>query len=178
MRIGAVLLAASLLLGSGLLGSSAQAADDRLVIGQADKPALLNPLQVPAGGRETRAIKRQIFDALVVQNNELQPQPQLASSWTVAEETKRTFTLRDDGKFHNLHNTGAVVHTEFRDIPFLENLPGYFFHLRNGHRGIGFKFELPYFFTLRLISDGTCKNDGAPGSRIGNKHRTNRGSVR
>lgn len=101
MKIGAALLAAGLLFAGGLWGSGAQAADVRLVVGQADKPALLNPLQVPAGGRETRAIKRQIFDALVVQNNELQPQPQLAASWTVTDETMWTFTLRDDVKFHN-----------------------------------------------------------------------------
>jgi len=101
MKVRAALLAACLMVGSGLLAVGAQAADVRLVVGQADKPALLNPLQVPAGGRETRAIKRQIFDALVVQNNELQPQPQLAKSWTVTDDTVWTFTLRDDVKFHN-----------------------------------------------------------------------------
>lgn len=101
MKLRAAFLAACLLAGAAVWGGGALAADVRLVVGQADKPALLNPLQVPAGGRETRAIKRQIFDALVVQGNDLQPGPQLAKSWTVSNETEWTFALRDDVKFHN-----------------------------------------------------------------------------
>ena len=101
MKIRSALFAACLLAGGGLSSIGAQAADVRLVVGQADKPALLNPLQVPSGGRETRAIKRQIFDALVIQNNDLQPEPQLAKSWSVENDVLWTFTLRDDVKFHN-----------------------------------------------------------------------------
>ena len=98
MKLKAVLTAATFLFAGATIGS-ALAADVQLVIGQADKPALLNPLQVPAGGRETRAIKRQIFDALVVQDTNLQPAPQLAASWTVENETDWIFTLRDDVTF-------------------------------------------------------------------------------
>lgn len=98
MRIVSFLLAAIATLA---LGGMAFAGGGQIVVGQSDKPALLNPLQVPSGGRETRAIKRQIFDALVVQDNSLQPQPQLARSWRVDHETTWTFTLRDDVVFHN-----------------------------------------------------------------------------
>lgn len=71
------------------------------VFAQANKVAQLNPLLVPLGGRETRAIKRQIFDALVVQGPDLQAQPELASSWRIEDDVRWVFTLRDDVSFHN-----------------------------------------------------------------------------
>lgn len=98
MKVASLIIGAIAAIG---IGSSALAQQSRLVVGQSDKPALINPLQVPAGGRETRAIKRQIFDALVVQGNSLQPQPQLAKSWEVKDGTVWTFHLRDDVTFHN-----------------------------------------------------------------------------
>lgn len=108
MRLTKALLAISIILG-GSWFASAEAAGGRIVVGQADKPALLDPLMVPAGGRETRAIKRQIFDALVVQDDKLQPQPQLAASWTVTDEVVWTFKLRTDVVFHNGEPFNAEV---------------------------------------------------------------------
>lgn len=98
MRIISLVLA---VIAAFTLSSTVSAKDAQIVVGQSDKPALLNPLLVPSGGRETRAIKRQIFDALVVQDNSLQPQPQLALAWDVTDETTWTFLLRDDVSFHN-----------------------------------------------------------------------------
>ncbi|WP_431894891.1 ABC transporter substrate-binding protein [Micromonospora haikouensis] len=72
-----------------------------LTIGQADKVMNLDPVQPPTGGRETRAVKRQIFDALVVQGRDLVPAPQLARSWSNPDELTWVFTLRDDVTFHD-----------------------------------------------------------------------------
>jgi peptide/nickel transport system substrate-binding protein len=107
MRLAAALLAVGMMVGGPLMATSEAAV--RIVIGQADKPALLNPLMVPAGGRETRAIKRQIFDALVVQDDKLQPQPQLAESWTVRDGVVWTFKLHQGIKFHNGEPFNAEV---------------------------------------------------------------------
>lgn len=79
------------------------------VFAQTNKIALLHPLQVPAGGRETRAVKRQIFDALVVQGDDLQAQPQLAKSWVVEDELRWVFTLREGVTFHNGEPFNAEV---------------------------------------------------------------------
>ena len=86
---------------SGQLAAQTANPDARLIIGQADTPMLLDPGMVPAGGRETRAIKRQIYDALVLQGPDLRPLPELATSWTVENGTRWIFELRDDVVFHN-----------------------------------------------------------------------------
>ena len=79
-----------------------------LYIGQAVKPTQFHPLLAPPGGRETRAIKRQIFDALVVQGDDLRVAPQLAESWVVTDDKVWVLKLREDVKFHN----GEVFNAE------------------------------------------------------------------
>lgn len=92
---------AAAILTAGPAAAQAGDPDARLIIGQADAPELLDPGMVPSGGRETRAIKRQIFDALVLQGPDLRPHPELAASWTVEDETRWIFDLREDVVFHN-----------------------------------------------------------------------------
>lgn len=103
-RVPAALLTVLLAVGacSGA-GADAEANDDDsvLTVGQADKVMNLDPVQPPTGGRETRAVKRQIFDALVVQGRDLVPAPQLAKSWTNPDELTWVFALRDDVTFHD-----------------------------------------------------------------------------
>jgi peptide/nickel transport system substrate-binding protein len=73
-----------------------------LTVAQADQVMDLDPAAANSGGRETRAVKRQIFDALVVQGDDLVPQPQLAKSWTTsADQLTWEFTIRDDVTFTN-----------------------------------------------------------------------------
>jgi peptide/nickel transport system substrate-binding protein len=72
-----------------------------LTIAQADQVMSLDPLASNSGGRETRAVKRQIFDALVVQGDDLVPGPQLAKSWTNPDQLTWQFTIRDDATFTN-----------------------------------------------------------------------------
>lgn len=72
-----------------------------LRIGHSDVVMNLDPFQIPTGGRETRAVKRQIFDALVVQGDDLVPTPQLAESWETPTDTTWVFNLRTDVKFHD-----------------------------------------------------------------------------
>jgi len=102
-------LVLALTLGSLLAPSVVAAADIPLVVGQAVRPAQFHPLLAPGGGRETRAIKRQVFDALVVQDDGLRPQPQLARSWTVTDDLIWVFQLRDDVSFHNGERFNAEV---------------------------------------------------------------------
>lgn len=104
----AATVAAATLTG-GQLAAQTGNPDARIIIGQADAPELLDPGMVPSGGRETRAIKRQIFDALVLQGSDLRPHPELAKSWTVENETRWIFELRDDVVFHNGEHFNATA---------------------------------------------------------------------
>ncbi|MCL4186916.1 MAG: hypothetical protein KJZ85_04855 [Rhodobacteraceae bacterium] len=99
--------ATALLLATVMATTEAAAADVTLVVGQAVRPTQFHPLLAPGGGRETRAIKRQIFDALVVQDDNLRPQPQLAKSWTIENDVRWIFELRDDVSFHNAERFNA-----------------------------------------------------------------------
>lgn len=101
--VATTLLAAALALSSCTSGSSSGGAGAAppLTIGQADKVLNLDPVQVPTGGRETRAVKRQIFDALVVQGRDLVPEPQLAESWEQPDERTWVFKLRTGVTFHD-----------------------------------------------------------------------------
>jgi peptide/nickel transport system substrate-binding protein len=103
-------VAAAALVGA-LVSPVALAQDSALYIGQAVKPTQFHPLLAPPGGRETRAIKRQIFDALVVQGDDLRVAPQLAESWTVTDDKVWVLKLREDAKFHNgeVFNAETVV---------------------------------------------------------------------
>lgn len=72
-----------------------------LTIAQSNQILNLDPFTIPIGGRETRAPKRQIFDTLVVQDDQFNPQPSLATSWENPDENTWMFELRDDVEFHN-----------------------------------------------------------------------------
>src|SRR5690606_15549435 len=82
-------------------GSTEPADGGRLIVAQADQIMNLDPFTIPIGGRETRAPKRQIFDTLVVQQDDFTTTPSLATSWENPDETTWVFTLRDDVTFHN-----------------------------------------------------------------------------
>src|SRR5690606_25713834 len=92
-------------------GGEAQQNGGRLIIAQADQVMNLDPFTIPSGGRETRAPKRQIFDALVVQQDDFSADPQLAESWDNPDENTWVFSLRDDVTFHNgeVFNAETVV---------------------------------------------------------------------
>lgn len=81
--------------------SQQDASGGTLTIGQSDQIMNLDPFTVPIGGRETRAPKRQIFDTLVVQDDQFVPQPSLATSWENPDDNTWVFALRDDVEFHN-----------------------------------------------------------------------------
>lgn len=51
--------------------------------------------------RITQAVIRNVFDALVHQDAELEPIPELAESWEAVDDTTWRFQLREDVTFHN-----------------------------------------------------------------------------
>lgn len=98
-------------------GGSAETSDGgTLLIAQADQIMNLDPFTIPTGGRETRAPKRQIFDALVYQDDDFVAHPQLADSWDNPDENTWVFTLRDDVSFHNGEKFNAETVKENFDM--------------------------------------------------------------
>lgn len=108
-KAAAVALVAALTLTTAACSSAESGSDvsqkgeagGAITIAQADQIMNLDPFTVPIGGRETRAPKRQIFDTLVIQDDEFVPQPSLATKWENPDENTWVFTLRDDVEFHN-----------------------------------------------------------------------------
>ncbi len=82
-------------------GDQGTADGQRLVIGVSAEIMSLDPGLVPAGGRETIAVRDSIFDTLVTQGDDLRPKPRLATSWSNPDPRTWIFKLRNDVKFTN-----------------------------------------------------------------------------
>jgi peptide/nickel transport system substrate-binding protein len=97
---GALAALALVVAGCGGGGGSAQADTSEFRIAWEAQPATLDPVMTTA--TTTRDIMRNVYEPLVVMDENDQVQPVLASSWTVSED-KRTvsFTLREGVKFHD-----------------------------------------------------------------------------
>src|SRR5690625_4693637 len=73
---------------------------DELQYAISAQPPTLDPHMTTAGN--TRAISRNIFETLVVNDSEYEVVPMLAESWDISDDNKMyTFYLREGVKFHN-----------------------------------------------------------------------------
>lgn len=89
------------------VGTAAAAAPKSVVPGgilthaQKDPVASLDPYN-PGGTLTAQEIFRHIYDGLVIFDEQLQPQPNLAESWTVSQDqTEWTFKIHPGVKFHD-----------------------------------------------------------------------------
>lgn len=125
MRKSTLLCAASLaaVLASPVLATSAAAQD--LTIGTAAEPSALDPHYHNLG--PNNAMRRHIFESMVLQDEKQQLQPGLATSWEPLDDTTWEFKLREGVTFHDGSSFSAkdVVYTVCR-IPNVENSPSSF----------------------------------------------------
>lgn len=87
--------------GSRTNGGNGAADGQRLVVGVSAEIMNLDPGLAPTGGRETIAIRDNIFDTLVTQGDDLRPKPRLAVSWNNPDSRTWVFKLHDGVKFTN-----------------------------------------------------------------------------
>lgn len=90
LRFGITLLAAALLSG---------AAAQTITVAQGADAVILDPHKT--NDQPSARIMRQVYDTLVVQNEDLSLVPGLAASWEQVEPTVWEFTLREGVTFHN-----------------------------------------------------------------------------
>ena len=81
----------------GLLGSVAMAEDLR--IGTQFKLMTLDPHYADLG--ENNSLLSHIYERLVTQDAQMNPEPRLATSWKRLSETQWEFKLREDVTFHD-----------------------------------------------------------------------------
>lgn len=104
IALGATAIAAALVLG-GCSNSSEVAADAQdsdggtLTIAQISPVISLDPAMYR--NRVTQTVVRNVFEALVNQDESLAPVPELATGWEEVNDTTWRFTLREDVTFHN-----------------------------------------------------------------------------
>lgn len=80
---------------------NAQESGGFITHGQKDPVASLDPSN-PGGTLTAQEIFRHIYDGLVIFDENLQPQPNLAKSWTVSEDEREwTFQLHEGVTFHD-----------------------------------------------------------------------------
>lgn len=99
--VGAVALSPVLARQSTASVAGAQASGGTITHGQKDPVASLDPSN-PGGTLTAQEVFRHIYDGLVIFDENLQPQPNLAKSWTVSpDELEWTFALQDGVQFHD-----------------------------------------------------------------------------
>lgn len=96
-----------------------------LTIGVSAEPSALDPHYHNLG--PNNAMRRHIFESLILQDEKQRLQPGLATSWKPLDDTTWEFKLRDGVKFHDGSPFTAkdVVYTVCR-IPTVENSPSSF----------------------------------------------------
>jgi peptide/nickel transport system substrate-binding protein len=120
MRKSTLLCAVSL---AAVLASPVAAQE--LTIGVSAEPSALDPHYHNLG--PNNAMRRHIFESLVLQDENQRLQPGLATSWEPTDDTTWEFKLREGVKFHDGSDFTAkdVVYTVCR-IPNVENSPSSF----------------------------------------------------
>ncbi|WP_010100276.1 ABC transporter substrate-binding protein [Verminephrobacter aporrectodeae] len=104
------------LAGAMLFGAAAAAHAQELRIGVRAGPEAMDPHYM-AIGNQIAAIKN-VYEALVSQDEQLRIQPALATAWKLLDDTTWEFKLRPQVKFHD----GSELHA--RDVKFsLERVP-------------------------------------------------------
>ena len=102
----AMFLLCGMLTGCGPTGSSSTTTDDpesgtkdTLVVAIPESPAYMDPMVQASIG--TFRVTTQMFDRLVMMDNDMNLVPGLAESWEVLDDTTTVFHLRQNVKFHN-----------------------------------------------------------------------------
>ena len=99
-RLWPVLLLTAALVACGREPAAEHAPVTTLVIAQSGDPGALNPAVTTSGA--THPVTDQIFNGLVGLDEQLQPVPELASSWSIEDEGRTyRFALRDDVRWHD-----------------------------------------------------------------------------
>lgn len=110
--IGAYSLSPLVIPTASAAAHNVQSSGGTVTLGQKDPVASLDPSN-PGGTLTAQEIFRHIYDGLVIFDENLEPQPLLARSWTVSEdELEWTFELQEGVKFHDGTdlNSEAVKH--------------------------------------------------------------------
>jgi len=120
MRKSTLLCAVSL---AAVLASPVAAQE--LTIGVSAEPSALDPHYHNLG--PNNAMRRHIFESMILQDEQQRLQPALATSWEPIDDTTWEFKLREGVKFHDGSDFSAkdVVYTVCR-IPNVENSPSSF----------------------------------------------------
>src|SRR3546814_2224291 len=89
------------------------ASAETLTIGTAAEPKSMDP-QLTALSSDL-SYYRHVFNALVEPDDRLRPQPSLAESWQVVDDTPYEFHLREGVKFHDgTHFDATAVVSSFK----------------------------------------------------------------
>ncbi len=106
-----------------LLGGSAQAAELRVGLGST--VTAIDPLFYVIGSNS--ALARNVFDALINQDDQQRLIPALATAWRAIDDTTWEFTLRQGVTFHDgTPFTAEDVAASIRRIPNIRNSPSSF----------------------------------------------------
>ena len=102
----AMFLLCGMLAGCGPTGSSSPTTDgsddgakDTLIVAIPESPTYMGPMVQASIG--TYRVTTQMFDRLVMMDNDMNLVPGLAESWEVIDDTTTVFHLRQGVKFHN-----------------------------------------------------------------------------
>lgn len=102
----AMFLLCGMLAGCGPTGSSSTTTDgsddgakDTLIVAIPESPTYMDPMVQASIG--TYRVTTQMFDRLVMMDNDMNLVPGLAESWEVIDDTTTVFHLRQGVKFHN-----------------------------------------------------------------------------
>ena len=102
----AMFLLCGMLAGCGPTGSSSTTTDgsddgakDTLIVAIPESPTYMDPMVQASIG--TYRVTTQMFDRLVMMDNDMNLVPGLAESWEVIDDTTTMFHLRQGVKFHN-----------------------------------------------------------------------------
>ena len=137
----AMFLLCGMLAGCGPTGSSSTTTDgsddgakDTLIVAIPESPTYMDPMVQASIG--TYRVTTQMFDRLVMMDNDMNLVPGLAESWEVIDDTTTVFHLRQGVKFHNGREmtSADVVYsfdrilgkTEYGDIGALGSSASYF----------------------------------------------------
>ncbi len=97
------------------------------------------------------ALAQHIFNPLVFRDENMQPQPALAESWRIVDDTTWEFKLRRGVKFHDGSEfTAEDVKFSFERVPTIKNTPSSLTVYTKQIKSI----ETPDRYTVRMTTDG------------------------